>query len=163
MKRVRYLAGAVGLAPAAALGLATPAAHPAPARRAAAPGKTVSLRTTGVTPDAGCGGKDGFTAPRDRDIKLHGWFTPHPLHSKVCIGEVIVSVFFARPGRKSMTMSLRGSRDKTIWGPQNRRLHDPKSGWLKTGFGVHKSFGGLFFVGAAVTPGSATSISFSGD
>jgi hypothetical protein len=100
MKKVRYLVGAVGVAPAA-LGLmaqaAPAAAHTAgtapAADRAAKPAKSVSLHGRAMTPNSGCEG----SVERQKTVGgAHGnwllvrfWSTPHG--SKTCIGTIQIT------------------------------------------------------------------------
>jgi hypothetical protein len=120
MKRVRYLAGTAGLAPAvlgAAMAKAPAAAHAA-AAPATAPVKTVSLRHSGIrqpviglqsaaissstiSPPAspspnfpGCVGNTYLKLARTGNVRGHGWYANNALDSSTCIGTVDVYLRF---------------------------------------------------------------------
>jgi hypothetical protein len=125
VKKVRYLAGIAGLAPAAA-GMLLPAtanaatnaaAHTAghaaaahqPARSAAGT-KTVSLRP-GAVPAAGCGGKDGAnefaSSNGGTQVSEIFWYTPDG--GLTCIGTVLIDVEYAKPGCKTWNVHINGA------------------------------------------------------
>jgi hypothetical protein len=98
VKKVRYLMGAVGLAPAA-LGLLTQApsaaaathtANPAAAGFKIKPGKTVYLNT-----DSGCAGSTErqhtvFSSQKKNWIELGFWSKHNAADSRTCIGTIFV-------------------------------------------------------------------------
>jgi hypothetical protein len=117
-KRVRYLAAAAALGPAAVGVLATPTAAHA---------------------STGCTGHTPFTLPTDNInghplVRGHGWYTQEP-NNKLCIGTVVVSVYTSQTGIDVPELTIAGGI--TV----NR--HSSRSGtaghWVNATFGVHDS------------------------
>jgi hypothetical protein len=136
MKRVHYLAGAIGLAPAALGLLTTQAAHAADTT-AAAPQhnvKTVSLHhvvragattaaatsssssasssgavSPGITGTA-CTGNTAFTIPKVANVKGHGWYANGTFDSWTCIGTVDVHLWFNKTFCKTAILSIKGAK-----------------------------------------------------
>lgn len=130
MKRVRYLAGAIGLATPAALGLTAPA-HAASASPA-----------TGQ-----CNGNSTVTIPHAGNVKGHGWYRTNLLGHVVfaCIGTVDVSLYFTKgsvnnPFCKSASLALRRSPiDRPFWDRQHQVCGDDTH-WFNTQFNVQQSW-----------------------
>lgn len=126
MKRMHYVAGAVGLVPAV-LGMAvTPAIAgtspatqasqaktvslhhvlPATARAnaAAASSSSSALASPGIT--TGCKGNTWFHIPQNHDLKGHGWYANSTFDSFTCIGTVDVWVHFNKTFCKDVSLSV---------------------------------------------------------
>jgi hypothetical protein len=153
MKRVRYMMGAAGLAPAAfgmaALPVVTAAAAPGANGQAAASvaggqGKTVSLHhARAVTPDAGCTGHTEFTIARNGNIRGHGWYTNGTEKSPngriikdVCIGTVVNSLNFTKSFCKTGSLDASGDHFYNL----TRRICADKNLWVPISWGLHKIF-----------------------
>ncbi len=158
MKRMHYVAGAVGLAPAA-LGMAVaPATASAATTSQAGHAKTVSLHhvlattartnmtaassssSTAASPDitGGCKGNTWFHIPQSHDLKGHGWYTNESLlDEKTCIGAVVVWAHFNKNFCKDVT--LRAYTSQSSWS----RTHSVcgTAGYsTSTQFNVHQIF-----------------------
>ena len=136
MKRIRYLAGAAGLAPAAVGMALAPGTAQAATSGVAGPAKTVSLHhvlgsqaanaaavssgtssggvsghaSSANSPDttAGCTGNTAFHLPRKGSISGHGWYANGPFDSWTCVGTVDISMHFVHKGAcKTAHLSLR--------------------------------------------------------
>jgi hypothetical protein len=137
VKRIRYLTGAVGLAPVA-IGMALPAAANAATSAGAPSGvKTVSLHHSGIRTVAaavGCTGNTRHNFPQSGHIAGHFWATPH--HSSVCIGTVVVSLFFTKSFCKSAQASVIGGTQSTDI-RKHRTICGVNGEWVTTSFSIH--------------------------
>lgn len=157
MKRMHYMVGAIGLAPAA-VGMAVTPAVASAATDAAGHAKTVSLHhvlsttvrtnmaaassssSTAASPDttAGCTGNTWFRIPQNHDLKGYGWYANSTFDSYTCIGTVDVLVHFNKTLCKDVTLEAFTSRAPT-WS----RTHHVcgSAGFSKlTPFSVHQKF-----------------------
>jgi hypothetical protein len=133
MKKVHYLAGAAGLAPAA-LGFALPTAtYAAAASSAVSQAKTVALHHTGVTPAAGCTGTPEFFIPQSGHVKGHGFYATGG--GSVCIGTVKGVMFFTKESfckyvhlningiNEGKAQACTGSGSINVWESANFKVH----------------------------------------
>jgi|SRR5450755_2397248 hypothetical protein len=131
MKRVRYLAGAAGLAPAA-LGLAVPsAANAATTGTAVGTGKTVSLQAA-----AGCTGHTEFYLAQAGPVRGHGWYTDNG--GNVCIGTVVVSVYTSQAGNDGPALFVEGANRSSYFSAT--QVAGVVGKWEHHSFGVHRLF-----------------------
>jgi hypothetical protein len=121
-KRVRYLVGAAGLAPAA-LGVAYPATAQA---------------------STGCTGHVEFYLPEQVSIhskalvKGHGWYTSET-NGKVCIGTVVVSVYTTVAGY-DWPKVIFSDTSGHIYYSNGYKVKESKVGtWVHRSFGIHSS------------------------
>jgi len=134
LKRVRYLFGVAGLAPAVA-GVVIPAA--AQAGTAHAPRvKTVSTHHTAVA--NGCQGQAGLSIPHRKNLKGEFWYfqtNPHVL----CIGSVRASMYYHVTVTKCEYVSILPAHESS--GVQEQWCASGKGGqWLHQNKGFHRSF-----------------------
>jgi hypothetical protein len=153
MKRVQYLVGAAGLAPAAfgvAAWPAAPAAAGAPqaaaphagvALRAGGQAKTVSLHHAGaVTPDASCTGKTEVNMKAVGNLRGHFWYTYDAVdvngtfEAGTCIGTIVASMHFNKDLCKTVSVRVSqaaASRFKNICGTAGH--------WYHMSWGLHRN------------------------
>jgi hypothetical protein len=139
MKKVRYLAGAAGLAPAV-VGLALPTAtYAAAAPSATGQAKTVSLYHTGAVPAAGCTGSTEFYVPKSGHVEGHGWYATGG--GSVCIGTVVGKMYFTKSSFcKYVHLNINGTN---MGSRKECTGSGSKSVWESSGtFAVHKWFHG---------------------
>jgi hypothetical protein len=161
MKRVRYVAGAVALAPAA-IGIALPVGAQAATTVGHASNnvKTVSLRHTGAVTtalDAGCTANTEFQLTQVNDKRGHGWFKYTDSYHKFCIGTVVTSLRFAITFCKTVYLDVHGNAGSTYYGSRQICGHPAANGtreWFHTSFGVHESFAEPGYVCMSSTYGS---------
>ena len=140
MKKVRYLAGAAGLVPAA-LGLAAlpAAAHAATSTSStASTGKSVSLHhVRAATQDTSCDGKTYETIPASGGtVRGHFWNT---LGSSVCVGTIVMSMYFSHTHCKNAHAFVTSNGFETEWS-RTYQVCGTKGEWAHTSFGVHQWF-----------------------
>jgi hypothetical protein len=158
VKRMHYMAGAVGLAPAA-LGLAiAPATAGAATPGQAGHAKTVSLHhvlsttvrtnmaaassssSTAASPDTtgGCTGNTYFRIPQSHDLKGHGWYANESLLDQhTCIGTVDIWVHFNKTFCKNV--SLTAGVDEQWWS-KTHYVCGTAGHSTMTQFNVHQNF-----------------------
>jgi hypothetical protein len=167
MKRMHYIAGAVGLAPAV-LGIAVAPAAGAATVTPAGSAKTVSLHhvlapttranmaaassssSTAASPDttAGCKGNTYFHMARHNNLVGHGWYANSTLDFHTCIGTVDVYAKFNKTFCKNVTLGVSASgvqewsRTHSVCGTAGRSV--------MTQFNVHDSIYHLVGEGVAV-------------
>jgi hypothetical protein len=140
VKRVRYLAGAAGLAPAAFGMVTMPAAVGAVTPQAGTGhGKTVSVGHARV--NTGCtGGTVHYLASHpDTNLYGHFWYTQHG--SKTCIGTLVLSVIYNKTICKTAGASER-SPGGSGWTQSTGNYCGNKNTTYMWSFGVHKSIKG---------------------
>ena len=157
MKQVRYLAGAVGLAPLA-IGLGAPPATASVQASSAGGGKTVSLHQTGVTPDTGCKGTALFSIPASGRVKGHGWYT-YANATKVCIGTVVESMHYDTANCKSARVAI-SNGTKVLWSRTHTNICGTAGGEKHTSFSVHQYFTGQIWLWINSQYGDDAFISF---
>lgn len=135
MKRVHYLAGAVGLAPVA-LGLAVPATTAAAAT--AAHGAETAASSTSVSPAFGnCTTSHYQTWTRKGNLRGHFWWAEQANPTGVegyCVGTAVLSVYFTKNICKSTTVHFSGGPGTTY--KRTLTACGTKSHWTKVDFGV---------------------------
>jgi len=145
MKRVGYLAGAVGLAPAAMGFLAPTVAQGATAATAPSDqGKAVSLQHSGMLQaKRACAGNTAFTIPQDVHVKGHGWYAPNGIvDSFTCIGTVVVSLYYAKTFCKTASVVVSIPPGVSKW---TDRLCGTAGHWAHHSFGIHENFSSYYF------------------
>jgi hypothetical protein len=149
MKKVRYLAAAAGLVPAAA-GLAAPAAataataHAPQAPLASRPAKAVSVHHLQAAPAAGCTGtkRFDFSTKNNPRLRGHGWYTTEVPDGVYCIGTVDISMKYNKTLSKAAYVRINPG-DPFNSAAMTTGLTKEKAGtWLKRSFGFHREFTG---------------------
>jgi hypothetical protein len=160
MKRVRYLAGAAGLAPAA-FGLAVaPAAHAAgtdaghvktvslhhvlahSARADAATSSSSSAQNSpGATTGAACNGNTYFRIPQRDDVRGHGWYANDALDVVTCIGTVVDRVYYAKNICKSVSLYVSTSKGGGGFFASTKSACGTAGHWKSVELGVHTKVG----------------------
>jgi hypothetical protein len=144
MKRVRYLAGLVGLAPVA-VGLLAPAgAHAATAtpRLPRTSAKTVRLPDSRVVhPDTGCAGSIYRKIPRNDNISGWFWYAVLP-DNYVCIGTVDEKLYLGRSTVQELKINVEACYSgiclyNSEYDYKDVYLRAPSTSYA---FGIHGSF-----------------------
>jgi hypothetical protein len=136
MKRMRYLAGAAGIAPVA-LGLGIPTA--AAAAATTGPARLAPLVPgSQVTPDFGqCNTSYYKTWARHGNLRGHFWWAeshnPVPV-SGYCVGTAVLSVYFNKTTSKSVTVHFSGAPGTTY--KKTYDVQGTAGHWTQVDFGV---------------------------
>lgn len=144
MKKVRYLAGAVGLAPAAVVA-AVPTAAQAASTAPGAHQKVVALHDASATPRAGCHGNKEFhfsTANNPR-LRGHGWYRTVTPDAVYCVGTVVISMKYNKSLSKAAYVRINPGDPFNSSAKTTGLKWEPKGTWLHHSFAFQRNFVGM--------------------
>ena len=139
MKKVRYLAGAAGLVPAAVAAVIPAAAHAATPPPAGGQ-KVVALHH--AAPDARCHTTKSFRfSTRDNNrLRGHGWYRPET--GGFCIGTIVISMKYNKSLSKGAYVFIDPGDPFASERVHTGRHWEPKGTWLRWSFGINRVFTG---------------------